>query len=157
MHEPDNKRILSIQSHVVHGYAGNKCSVFPLQLHGYEVDFINSVQFSNHTAYDHVSGQRLGSSELRDLYAGLKANSINHYSHIMTGYCGDASFLNEVGDIVADVRRVNPDVIFASEECYILFLKAVASEEKLLHCRAFMSHVSYEIYFFSSVRSRSRR
>ncbi|MFH4983894.1 hypothetical protein AB6A40_010603, partial [Gnathostoma spinigerum] len=32
MHEPDNKRILSIQSHVVHGYAGNKCSVFPLQV-----------------------------------------------------------------------------------------------------------------------------
>lgn len=25
-------RVLSIQSHVVHGYAGNKCSVFPLQV-----------------------------------------------------------------------------------------------------------------------------
>lgn len=26
-------RVLSIQSHVVHGYAGNKCSVFPLQVY----------------------------------------------------------------------------------------------------------------------------
>uniref|UniRef100_A0A8R1E3Y8 Pyridoxal kinase n=1 Tax=Caenorhabditis japonica TaxID=281687 RepID=A0A8R1E3Y8_CAEJA len=26
-----DRRVLSIQSHVVHGYAGNKCSVFPLQ------------------------------------------------------------------------------------------------------------------------------
>lgn len=26
------KRVLSIQSHVVHGYAGNKCAVFPLQV-----------------------------------------------------------------------------------------------------------------------------
>ncbi|PIO63960.1 hypothetical protein TELCIR_14425 [Teladorsagia circumcincta] len=43
-----NKRVLSIQSHVVHGYAGNKASVFPLQLNGFEVDPINSVQFSNH-------------------------------------------------------------------------------------------------------------
>lgn len=47
--ERPGKRVLSIQSHVVSGYAGNKCSVFPLQLHGFEVDFINSVQFSNHT------------------------------------------------------------------------------------------------------------
>lgn len=44
-----SKRVLSIQSHVVSGYAGNKCSVFPLQLNGFEVDVINSVQFSNHT------------------------------------------------------------------------------------------------------------
>lgn len=41
-------RVLSIQSHVVHGYVGNKCAVFPLQLHGFDVDPINSVQFSNH-------------------------------------------------------------------------------------------------------------
>lgn len=42
-------RVLSIQSHVVHGHVGNKCAVFPLQLLGFEVDFVNSVQFSNHT------------------------------------------------------------------------------------------------------------
>ncbi len=41
-------RVLSIQSHVVHGYVANKCAVFPLQLHGFDVDPINSVQFSNH-------------------------------------------------------------------------------------------------------------
>lgn len=39
----------SIQSHVVRGYVGNKCSVFTLQLLGFDVDPINSVQFSNHT------------------------------------------------------------------------------------------------------------
>ena len=42
-------RVLSIQSHVVHGYVGNKCAVLPLQLLGFDVDPINSVQFSNHT------------------------------------------------------------------------------------------------------------
>ncbi len=31
-------RVLSIQSHVVHGYVGNKCAVLPLQLLGFEVD-----------------------------------------------------------------------------------------------------------------------
>ena len=31
------KRVLSIQSHVVHGYVGNRCAVFPLQLMGFDV------------------------------------------------------------------------------------------------------------------------
>ncbi|XP_066399815.1 uncharacterized protein [Miscanthus floridulus] len=45
----DTDRMLSIQSHTVQGYVGNKSSVFPLQLLGFDVDPINSVQFSNHT------------------------------------------------------------------------------------------------------------
>ena len=34
---PAAKRVLSIQSHVVHGYVGNRCAVFPLQLLGFDV------------------------------------------------------------------------------------------------------------------------
>uniref|UniRef100_A0A3B3VWZ9 pyridoxal kinase n=1 Tax=Poecilia latipinna TaxID=48699 RepID=A0A3B3VWZ9_9TELE len=48
-------RVLSIQSHVVRGYVGNKSASFPLQVLGFEVDSINSVQFSNHTGSDHLS------------------------------------------------------------------------------------------------------
>ncbi|MEQ2235908.1 hypothetical protein ILYODFUR_006997 [Ilyodon furcidens] len=47
-------RVLSIQSHVVRGYVGNKSATFPLQVLGFEVDSINSVQFSNHTGWLHV-------------------------------------------------------------------------------------------------------
>ena len=62
------KRVLSIQSHVVCGYvgtslarsaaqsrnshfffSGNKAASFPLQLLGWEVDQVNTVEFSNHT------------------------------------------------------------------------------------------------------------
>ena len=62
-----SRRVLSIQSHVVSGYVGNKSAAFPLQVQilnicsfilikyfqllGFEVDTINSVQFSNHTGY----------------------------------------------------------------------------------------------------------
>lgn len=35
-------RVLSVQSHVVSGYVGNRAAVFPLQLLGFDVDFINS-------------------------------------------------------------------------------------------------------------------
>ena len=50
-----SERILSIQSHVVSGYVGNKSAAFPLQLLGFETDCINSVQFSNHTGYEKVN------------------------------------------------------------------------------------------------------
>ena len=43
---PEELRVLSIQSHVVSGYVGNKSATFPLQLLGFEVDAINSVQVS---------------------------------------------------------------------------------------------------------------
>jgi len=45
-------RVLSIQSHVVSGYVGNKSATFPLQLLGFDVDPLNTVHFSNHTGKD---------------------------------------------------------------------------------------------------------
>ena len=45
------KHVLSIQSHVVYGYAGNKSATFPMQVHGIDVWALNTVQFSNHTQY----------------------------------------------------------------------------------------------------------
>ena len=63
-----SRRVLSIQSHVVSGYVGNKSASFPLQLLGFEVDTINSVQFSNHTGYSAgVRGQVSNSQQSRDL------------------------------------------------------------------------------------------
>lgn len=41
---PVAPRVLSIQSHVVSGYVGNKCATLPLQLLGFDVDPIMSVQ-----------------------------------------------------------------------------------------------------------------
>ena len=60
-------RVLSIQSHVVHGYVGNKCAVFPLQLLGLEVEPIYSVQFSNHTGYPVVKGAVFDGEHLGNL------------------------------------------------------------------------------------------
>ena len=46
--------MLSVQSHVVSGYVGNRAAMFPLQLLGFDADCINSVQYSNHTQYPAV-------------------------------------------------------------------------------------------------------
>lgn len=80
------RRVLSLQSHVVHGYVGNKAAVFPLQLLGFDVDPVNSVQFSNHTGYPKFTGQILDGDALWKLVEGLEANLLlNGYSHVSTG------------------------------------------------------------------------
>lgn len=80
-----NGRVLSIQSHVVHGYVGNRSAVFPLQLLGFEVDFINSVQYSNNSGYKIFKGQRLSGEQLEELISGLEANNLLNYTHLITG------------------------------------------------------------------------
>ncbi|TFK05589.1 hematological and neurological expressed 1 protein [Platysternon megacephalum] len=108
-------RVLSIQSHVVCGYVGNKAASFPLQVLGFEVDPVNSVQFSNHTGYAHWKGQMLNSDELHELYEGLKLNNVNHYDYVLTGYTRDSSFLAAVVDIVQELKQQNSDLVYVCD------------------------------------------
>jgi len=110
------RRVLSIQSHVVSGYVGNKSATFPLQLLGFEVDTINSVQFSNHTGYKAgVRGQVLDDTQLQELIDGLDANCINHYSHIINGYIGSKSFLTKLASVVGHLKTVNPELVYVCD------------------------------------------
>ncbi|XP_041114703.1 pyridoxal kinase-like isoform X2 [Polyodon spathula] len=108
-------RVLSIQSHVVRGYVGNKSASFPLQVLGFEVDSVNSVQFSNHTGYAHWKGQVLTADELHVLYQGLKLNNVNQYDYVLTGYTRDTSFLEMVVDIVQELKRQNPNLVYVCD------------------------------------------
>lgn len=110
-------RVLSIQSHVVHGYVGNKSAVFPLQVLGFEVDNINSVQFSNHTGYKNgFKGQVLNETELADLFSGLMANDLHRqYTHLLTGYVGNPTFLREIANILKTLRSTNPALIYVCD------------------------------------------
>lgn len=108
-------RVLSIQSHVVRGYVGNRAAMFPLQVLGFEVDAVNSVQFSNHTGYAHWKGQVLTSQELHVLYEGLKANSVNKYDYVLTGYTRDKSFLAMVVDIVQELKKQNSRLVYVCD------------------------------------------
>lgn len=107
--------MLSIQSHVVRGYVGNKSATFPLQVLGFEVDSINSVQFSNHTGYAHWKGQVLTAEELNVLYEGIKLNNVNHYDYILTGYSRDTSFLETVVDIIKELKGTNPKLVYVCD------------------------------------------
>ncbi|KAF2350827.1 Pyridoxine kinase [Trinorchestia longiramus] len=110
-------RVLSLQSHVVSGYVGNKSATFPLQVLGLEVDAINSVQFSNHTGYAHVKGQVMDAQELEDLLEGLRLNGLSsgRYSHLLTGYIGSLSFLRTVGKVVHSLKKDNPGLTYVCD------------------------------------------
>eukprot|EP00301_Raphidiophrys_heterophryoidea_P004309 c11884_g1_i1.p1 GENE.c11884_g1_i1~~c11884_g1_i1.p1 ORF type:complete len:542 (-),score=112.48 c11884_g1_i1:117-1700(-) len=108
-------RVLSIQSHTVHGFVGNKCATFPLQLHGFDVDSINSVQFSNHTGYPHVKGQVLNGTQLDELMEGLSSNKLVQYTHVLTGYIGSLSFLESVVRAVQLAKDNNPNVVYVCD------------------------------------------
>lgn len=112
-------RVLSIQSHTVHGYVGNKSAVFPLQLLGLDVDPVNSVQFSNHTGYANgVRGQILQGSELSALREGLMTSGIMEevpYTHLLTGYIGSLSFLESVLQMLSALRSENPNLTYVCD------------------------------------------
>jgi len=109
-------RVLSIQSHVVSGYVGNKSATFPLQLLGFEVDAINSVQFSNHTGYSKgVRGQVLNDQQLAELIEGLKQNNLDNYSHIINGYIGSDGFLKQLKSTVEHLKKKNPNLTYVCD------------------------------------------
>jgi pyridoxine kinase len=110
------RRVLSVQSHVVHGYVGNKSAVFPLQLLGFDVDPVNSVQFSNHTGYETIKGEVLGGDQLNSLVDGLKANGLHgRYSHMLTGYIGSTTFLRAILRTLEILREAQPDLVYVCD------------------------------------------
>ncbi|GJQ82792.1 Pdxk [Trypoxylus dichotomus] len=111
----ETPRVCSIQSHVVYGYVGNKSATFPLQLLGFEVDAINSVQFSNHTGYAVIKGQVLTDKDFDDLVEGLIGNNLDVYTHLLTGYVGSLTFLDRIANFVKHVKAKNPNLIFVCD------------------------------------------
>ena len=108
---PEIPNILSIQSSVVFGVAGNKSAVFPLQLFGYNVSPINTVQFSNHTGYKHFRGSKTSSKEMEELVLGLKENNLFSFKYIITGYMGSADCLHSLSNILKELSQVNKKLI----------------------------------------------
>lgn len=113
--EGEQVHVLSIQSHVVSGYVGNTAAVFPLQLLGFDVHTINSVQFSNHTGYPVVKGTIMNGTELDDLMDGLVNNDLCHFDYLLTGYIGSETFLNSILRVLEACKRINPKIKYVCD------------------------------------------
>lgn len=108
--------ILSIQSHVVYGHAGNSAAVFPLQRLGREVWAINTVEFSNHTGYSSWRGKALESTLASDIVTALDERGVlGDCQAILSGYLGDASLGQAVRDAVKKIKKINNNALYCCD------------------------------------------
>ena len=107
------KNILSIQSHVVFGHAGNSAAVFPMRRLGVNVWPLNTVQFSNHTQYRQWTGTVMPASHLTEIVDGINAiDELKHCDAILSGYMGSPEQGNAIIEIVKKVKAVNPNAVY---------------------------------------------
>lgn len=108
--------ILSIQSHVAYGYVGNRAATFPLQRLGYDVNVINTVQFSNHTGYGQWRGDIFSAEHVDQVIQGLiELNVLQHCQAVLSGYLGKQAIGQEVLKTVEVCRQYNPELIYACD------------------------------------------
>ncbi|PMO70912.1 pyridoxal kinase PdxY [Vibrio splendidus] len=111
------KSIISIQSHVVYGHAGNSSAVFPMQRMGLDVWPIHTVQFSNHTQYTQGwTGQKFTSDHIRNLMKGLdNIDSLRACGAVLSGYQGSADQCRAVAESVTLVKDRNKNALYVCD------------------------------------------
>lgn len=108
------KSLLSVQSHVAHGYVGGRAATFPLQYLGWDVDNINSVNFSNHTGYGFVKGGPCPPSEFRSLFHGL-VDIKCMYDAMISGYIPSAELIDILATNVVLLKTNHPSLLYACD------------------------------------------
>jgi pyridoxal kinase len=112
--------------------SGNRAATFPLQTLGYDVDVVNTVQFSNHTGgwsvhsyqlitrqgYGYTNGHKTTPEQLAAIFEGLATNGLITHSRVLTGYVPGAAALQVVGEQIEKMKKDNPDCIYVLDrEC----------------------------------------
>merc|ERR1719474_97281 len=78
--------------------------MFPLQLHGYDVSPIHTVQFSNHTGYPSWKGSIATGKEIDELIEGLEANKLLTFPYLITGYMGSIDCLSHLSNVIQTLK-----------------------------------------------------
>ncbi|MCL2896693.1 pyridoxal kinase PdxY [Brenneria tiliae] len=107
------KNILSIQSHVVFGHAGNSAAEFPMRRMGANVWPLNTVQFSNHTQYGHWTGCVMPAGHLTEIVQGIAdIDRLKDCDAVLSGYIGSPEQGEHILGIVRQVKAVNPQALY---------------------------------------------
>lgn len=110
------KTVLSIQSNVVYGYAGNKVATLAMQLQGVEVMPIHTVQLSSNTVYPDYDGIVLGAQQITRIVNSLeKIGVLNSIDAIISGYIGIAEQGEEILEAVKKIKYYNPNAIYVCD------------------------------------------
>jgi pyridoxine kinase len=104
--------ILSIQSHVAYGHAGNASAVFVMQRLGVEVWPIHTVQFSNHTGYGAWKGRVFDGASIDELMVGIGERGVlPQCDGVLSGYMGSAEIGHAILSAGRKVREANPQAL----------------------------------------------
>ena len=107
------KNILSIQSLVAYGHAGNSAALFPLQRLGFDVWPVVTVHFSNHTGYGAARGPLLTSADIAEVIHGVEERgALDRCDAVLSGYQGAEDVGAVILDAVRNVKRRNPEAIY---------------------------------------------
>lgn len=111
------KGVISIQSHVVYGHAGNSSAVFPLQRMGIEVWPIHTVQFSNHTQYQQGwTGRAFSAEDINELINGIShIGKLEDCCAVLSGYQGSAEQCQAIIQTVKKVKAANSSAIYVCD------------------------------------------
>jgi len=110
------KAVISIQSHVVYGAAGNSAAVFPMRRMGVDVWPINTVQFSNHTQYGKWEGLPTPTEQISALVRGMRdVGALSRCSAVLSGYLGTEEQGAEVLEVVRMVQAANPAALYVCD------------------------------------------
>ncbi len=108
--------VLSIQSAVAYGHAGNSSAVFPLQRLGVDVWPVYTVNFSNHTGYGAWRGPLIPADDVWEVVQGIDDRGVlGSADALLCGYLGTP----EVGDVILKaaslVKERNPGAVFCAD------------------------------------------
>ena len=79
---------------------------------GWDVDAVNTVQFSNHTGYGRWGGLRFDAAHLADVFAHMNRNKLLRHDRLLTGYTPSPEALGEVEKLIRAQREKNPDMVY---------------------------------------------
>ncbi|MGO3704743.1 pyridoxal kinase PdxY, partial [Microbacterium gubbeenense] len=109
-------KILSIQSAVAFGHAGNSAAVFPMQRIGVDVLPVYTVNFSNHTGYGSWRGPVMAPQDVADVITGVEERgAFGGLDAVLSGYQGSEGIADVIIDAVARVKSANPNALYACD------------------------------------------
>ncbi|MBA2465817.1 MAG: pyridoxal kinase PdxY [Nocardioidaceae bacterium] len=108
--------ILSIQSLVAYGHAGNSAALFPLQRLGKVVWPVMTVHFSNHTGYGDWKGPLLAPADVASVIEGVgDRGAFERCEAVLSGYQGAEEVGAVILDAVSQVKAVSPGAIYCCD------------------------------------------
>jgi pyridoxine kinase len=108
--------VLSIQSAVSYGFAGNSVAVFALRRAGIDVWPVFTVNFSNHTGYGAWRGSVMTTDQVAEVVTGVDdRGALANVDAVLSGYQGAPDMGRAILEAVALTRERNPQAIYCCD------------------------------------------